>query len=78
VKIARSDSTVLQIPVTSQNAALINAFASLLTMGKVKVTIHGTATIDGILFGWSVPFKKTLPVTMENVTESLTGKGSPD
>ena len=73
VKIARNGTTVLRIPVTSQNAALINTLATFVTKGRVQVTIRGTAVVDAVLFGWSIPFEKTLPVTMEQVTDSLTG-----
>ena len=76
VKIAANGSTVLRIPVTSQNAALISALATFVTKGGVQVTIRGTATIDVFLFGWSVPFEKTLPVTMEQVADSLVEKKS--
>ena len=78
VKIARNGSTVLRIPVTSQNAALIRALATFVTKGGVQVTIRGTATIDAVLFGWSIPFSKTLPVTLAEVADSLAGKKSPD
>jgi LEA14-like dessication related protein len=78
VKIARNGTTVLRIPVTSQNAALINAFGTFVIRGGVQVTILGMAIIDCILFGWSIPFSKTLPVTMTQVAESLTGQKSPD
>jgi LEA14-like dessication related protein len=78
VKIARKGSTVLRIPVTSQNAALIRVLATFVTKGGVQVTIRGTATIDAVLFGWSIPFSKTLPVTLAEVADSLAGKKSPD
>jgi hypothetical protein len=78
VKIAGNGSTVLRIPVTSQNAALISALATFVTKGGIQVTIRGTATVDAFLFGWSVPFEKTLPVTMKQVTGSLAGEKSPD
>ncbi|MGB9176202.1 MAG: LEA type 2 family protein [Methanoregula sp.] len=74
VKIAGNGSTVLHIPVTSQNAALISALATFIAKGGVQVTIRGTATVDAILFGWSVPFEKTLPVTMEQIADSFFGK----
>ena len=73
VKIAARDSTVVHIPVSSQNAALVNALAAFVTRGGVQVTIRGMAVIDCLLFGWSVPFTKTLPVTMEQVADSLAG-----
>lgn len=75
--ITGNGSTVLCIPVTSQNAALISALAIFVTKGGVQVTIRGTATIDAFLFGWSIPFEKTLPVTMELVADSLAGPKGP-
>jgi len=74
VKIAANGSTVLRIPVTSRNAALIGALATFITKGGFQVTIRGTATIDAVLFCWPVPFEKTLPVTMEQVAGSLAGE----
>jgi LEA14-like dessication related protein len=74
VKIAAKDSTLLHVPVSSQNAALIGALAAFVTTGNVQVTITGTAIIDCLLFGWSVPFTKTLPLTMEQVAGSLGGE----
>jgi LEA14-like dessication related protein len=74
VKIAARGSTLLRVPVRSENAALIGALATFVTKGGVQVTIRGTAIIDAVLFGWEVPFAKTLPVTMEQVAGSLAGK----
>ncbi|MDO9034746.1 MAG: LEA type 2 family protein [Methanoregula sp.] len=74
VRIAARGSTVLRIPTTSQNTAIIGALATFFTRGGVQVTIQGTATIDAVLFGWSIPFKKTLPVTMEQVADAVAGK----
>ena len=74
VKIARKGTTVLCLPVTSQNAALINTLTTFVTKGGVQVTVRGTATIDCILFGWSIPFSKTLPVTMDQVADTLAGR----
>ena len=73
VKIAAKDSTLLHVPVSSKNAALIGALATFVTTGNVQVTITGTAIIDCLLFGWSVPFTKTLPLTME-LAGSLVGE----
>lgn len=73
-KIAARGSTLLRVPVRSENAALIGALAAFVTKGGVLVTIRGTAVIDAILFGWGVPFEKTVPVTMERVADSLAGK----
>jgi LEA14-like dessication related protein len=76
VKIAAKNSTVLRVPVTSHNAALIGALAAFFTRGGVQVTIQGTAIIDAVLFDWSVPFSKTVPVTMEQVADSLAGQNN--
>jgi LEA14-like dessication related protein len=76
VEITGMGSSVLHIPVTSQNATLISALATFVMKGGVQVTVRGTATIDAVLFCWSVPFEKTLPVTMELVSGSLAGKKS--
>jgi LEA14-like dessication related protein len=78
VKIAARGSTMLHIPVRSQNAALISALTTFMTKGEVQVTVRGTAIIDAVLFSWSVPFEKTLPVTTERIAGSLTGKGMQD
>lgn len=74
VKIAARNSTIVHVPVSSQNAALIGALAAFVTRGGVQVTIRGTAVIDCLLFGWSIPFTKTLPVTMGQVADSLAGQ----
>jgi len=74
VKIAAGASTLLHVPVKSENAVLIGALAAFVTRGSVKVTIKGTAIIDCVLFNWSVPFSKTLPVTVEQVMDSLAGQ----
>jgi LEA14-like dessication related protein len=76
VKIAGNGSTVLRIPVTSQNAALISALATFISRGGISVKIQGTAIIDVILFGWSIPFSKTLPLTIAQVADSLSSKKS--
>lgn len=73
VKIAGNRSTLLDIPVTSQNAALISAVAALVTKGGVRVIFRGEAVINAILFSWPVPFEKTMPVMMDTVAESLAG-----
>lgn len=74
VQIAAKDSTLLHVPVRSENAILIGALAAFVTRGKVQVTIRGTAIIDCVLFGWSVPFTRTIPVTMEQVADAVAGQ----
>jgi LEA14-like dessication related protein len=71
VQIAANGDTLLHVPVRSKNTALIGALATFFTKGGVQVTIKGTATIDAVLFHWSIPFEKTVPVTMEQVAGSL-------
>jgi len=66
-EIPAQDSTLLNIPVRSEKAELISAFADFVTCGSVEVSIQGLAVIDCTLFGWSVPFSKTMPVTMEQI-----------
>ena len=77
VNIAARGSTLLRVPVTSQNIALIRALTTFFTKGGMQVTIRGSAVIDAVLRGWSVPFEKTVPVTMEKIAESLAGDGGP-
>jgi LEA14-like dessication related protein len=74
VKIPARDSTLLHVPVRSQNAALVGALAAFVTRGGVEVTIEGKAVIDCLLFGWSVPFSKTVPVTMNQVAGAIAGQ----
>ncbi|HII97892.1 MAG TPA: LEA type 2 family protein [Methanoregula sp.] len=74
VTISANDGTLITVPVRSENAALIGALAAFVMKGAVLVTIRGTAVIDAVLFGWSVPFEKTVPVTMEQVADSLAKK----
>lgn len=74
VKIPANGSTVLSIPTTSRNAAIIRTLATFVTRGRIQVTIQGTAIIDCLLFGWSIPFSKTLPVTMSHVADAIAGK----
>jgi LEA14-like dessication related protein len=74
VQIAAKAETLLHVPVKSDNAILIGALAAFVTLGSVEVTIKGKAVIDCILFNWSVPFEKSLPVTMEQVKDTLAGQ----
>jgi LEA14-like dessication related protein len=74
VKIPAKNSTVLSIPVTSRNTALIGALAAFVTHGGIQVTIKGTAIIDCLLFGWSIPFSKTVPVTIARIAGTVAGK----
>jgi len=73
VTIPANDGILLQVPVKSDNAILLSALAALASQGSVKVTIKGTAVIDCILFHWSVPFSKDLPVTMDQIVKAAGG-----
>jgi hypothetical protein len=44
------------------------------TRGGIKVTIQGTAIINCLLFGWSIPCSKTLPLTMAQVADAVAGQ----
>ncbi len=74
VTIAANDSTLITVPVRSDNVILLAALAALAAQESVQVTIQGTAVIDTVLFHWSVPFEKTLSLTMEQVAGSLAGR----
>ena len=70
VTIPANDSTLLKVPVRSDNAILLSALAALAAQGNVQITIKGTAVIDCVLFHWSIPFSKDLPVTMDQIVRA--------
>jgi len=74
LKIPARGSTMIHVPVRSDNAALIEALAAFVTRGSVQVTIQGIAIIDCLLFGWSIPFSKTQPVTRGQVAGAVAGQ----
>lgn len=74
VTIPANDSTLITVPVRSDNAILLAALAALAAQGTVQVTIKGTAVVDAVLFHWSVPFEKTMPVTMEQIVKAAGGE----
>ena len=74
VTIPANDSTLLKVPVKSDNVILLAALAALAAQGTVQITIKGTAVIDAVLFHWSVPFEKTLPVTMDQIVKAAGGE----
>ena len=73
VTIPAHGSILLSVPVKSDNAVLLAALAALASQGSVRVTIKGTAVIDCVLFHWSIPFTKDLPVTMDQVVKAAGG-----
>ncbi|MGD0079248.1 MAG: LEA type 2 family protein [Methanoregula sp.] len=74
VKIPARTSTVLRVPVTSHNSALIGALVAFVATGGIEVTIQGTAVINLLVTGWSVPFRKTVPVTVAQVARTIAGQ----
>ena len=71
VTIPANDSTLLKVPVRSDNAILLSALAALAAQGTVHVTIKGTAVVDAVLFHWSIPFSKDMPVTMDQIVGAV-------
>jgi len=74
IRIPARDSTLITVPVTSHNKALIRAIAAFVARGGIHVTIKGVAKIDCIVACWSLPFTKTLMVTARQLTGALTGQ----
>ena len=73
VSIPARNSTALTVPVTSRSTDLVVALAAFFTKGEVEVAIKGVAVVDAVITGWSVPFEKTITVTMEQVACVLNG-----
>jgi len=74
IRIPARDSTLITVPVTSHNKALIRAIAAFVVRGRIHVTIQGTAVIDCVVTHWSVPFEKTLTVTARDIAGAVAGK----
>jgi len=74
VSIPARDSTILTVPVTSRNSALLRALAAFIVKGGIEVTIKGNAVVDAVITGWSVPFEKTVTVTAAEVADAVAGR----
>jgi len=74
VSIPARDSTILTVPVTSRNSALLRALAAFVVKGGIEVTIKGNAVVDAVITGWSVPFEKTVTVTAAEVADAVAGR----
>jgi LEA14-like dessication related protein len=74
VAIPAQSCTQLAVPVTSRNAVLVGAMGALVASGRIEVTIKGAAVVDAVIITWTVPFEKTIAVTMEQVAEALNAK----
>jgi LEA14-like dessication related protein len=74
VAIPAQSCTQLAVPVTMRNEAIIGAMGGLVANGRIGVTIKGAAVVDAVITTWSVPFEKTVAVTMEEVAGALNVK----
>ena len=74
VAIPAQSCTQLAVPVTSRNAVLVGAMGALVASGRIDVTINGAAVVDAVIISWTVPFEKTITVTMEQVAGALNVK----
>ncbi|HOX34441.1 MAG TPA: LEA type 2 family protein [Methanoregulaceae archaeon] len=73
VRIRSRDTTLLTVPLTSRNAELIKALAALVAKGGIEVTIRGSAVVEAVITGWSVPVENSITVTLDQVKEALDG-----
>jgi LEA14-like dessication related protein len=76
--IPASAATVLRVPVTSHNTALAGALAAFVMKGGIEVAIAGTAVVRFLMITKSVPFSRTVPVTMAQVAGIVTGAKKQD
>jgi LEA14-like dessication related protein len=73
-KIPANAATVLPVSVTSHNAALLGALAAFVAGGKLDLTIEGTAKLKFLTIPKQVPFSKTIPVTVGEIADIVTGQ----
>jgi len=73
-KISPRSVTVLNVPVTSHNAALAGALVSFVTRGSIEVTIEGNAVVKFLMVTKTFPFARTAPVTIAQVAGIVTGQ----
>jgi len=76
LEIPASGSTDIVVPVTSYDIPLVEALATIVEKGDIRLEIEGKAVIDHIL-GWTLPFTETVDVTEREVIDALEGKGGP-
>jgi len=74
VSIPAKETSLLTIPVTSRNSDLVAALAAFVAKGTLDVTIRGVARVDAVIACWSVPFERTITVTLAQVAGALNGK----
>jgi len=73
VEIPANGSIDIVVPVTSYDLALLEALASIIEKGGIRLEIKGNAVIDHIL-GWTLPFTETVDLTERQILDSLEGK----
>ncbi len=66
--------TEIVVPVTSYDLALIEALATVVETGGIRLEIRGNAVIDHIL-GWTLPISETVDLTGRQVLDALEGRG---
>jgi LEA14-like dessication related protein len=74
VEIPADSSTEIAVPVTSYDLAVIEAVATIVERGGIRLEIKGNAVIDHIL-GWTLPITETIDLTERQVLDALEGKG---
>ncbi|MFZ1127057.1 LEA type 2 family protein [Methanoregula sp.] len=77
-KIPAHSVTMLNVPVTSHNAALAGALVSFVTKGGIEVTIEGKAVVKFLIVTKPVPFSRTVPVTMVQIAGIVAGQEKQD
>jgi LEA14-like dessication related protein len=74
ITVQARDSTAINVPVTSENAAIIRAAAGFVAGGRLEVTIKGTAVVDALVTSLPVPFEKTVVVTAAGIAGAVVKK----
>jgi environmental stress-induced protein Ves len=65
---------MLNVPVTSHNAALAGALVSLVTKGGIEVTVEGKAVVKFLMITKTFPFARTVPVSTALIAGMVTGQ----
>jgi len=73
-KVAAHSVTILPVRVSSHNAALIGALAAFIVGGQLDLTIEGNARITFLMIPKTVPFSRTVPVTVGQIAGMVTGQ----
>jgi LEA14-like dessication related protein len=77
-KLPARSVTMLNVPVTSHNAALAGALVSLVTKGGIEVTLEGKAVVKFMVITKTFPFTRTVPITIKQVGGILSGQKKED